>query len=75
MWGNVLTVEPFDSDTAGEKGDGAEIGDILQLSIPGAGNIRRDIKQAAFPGFVGQQEPILKTCGTVEASLLGKLKN
>ena len=37
--------------------------------------MRRDVKQAAFPGFVGQQEPILKTCGTVKASLLGKLKN
>lgn len=38
MGSNVLTMEPFDSNTTGEKGDGAEAGGILQLSIPRAGD-------------------------------------
>lgn len=38
MRSNVLAVEPFNADSSGEQGYVAEIGCVLQLSKPGAGD-------------------------------------
>ena len=53
--GDVLSMEPFDADAAGEQGHGAEIGRVLQLSEPGAGDIGCYVKETLLTGLVGQQ--------------------
>lgn len=49
-------MEPFDADAAGEQGYGVEIGRVLQLSEPGAGDIGCYIKETLLTGLIGHQQ-------------------
>ena len=44
MRGNILSIAPFDTASAGKQTDSSEIGIILQLPKPWAGSVWSNIK-------------------------------